>query len=222
MNMVSAAFARSYHTPGDELASRAYDFRCGERGESAGPVVALPPGPARGLRPGLGVGHGDRFREIPLRLGNKIRWLTVPLILASLCAASTAALGARERLVAMAPVLAPVYAAIGLPVNVRGLAIENVSARLADIGDKRFLVVEGSVVNLRATDAASPDLRIALRGADGRELYVWTARAAKARLAKGEQARFAARLEAPPDGVKDAIVKFVAAGEKTARGAEGS
>ena len=105
MNMVSAAFAHSYHTPGDRLATRAHDLRCGERGELAGRVVALPPGPARGRRPGLEVGHGDRFREIPLRLGNKIRRLTVPLIVASLCAASTAALGARERLVAMAPVL---------------------------------------------------------------------------------------------------------------------
>ena len=34
------------------------------------------------------------------------------------------ALAARERVVAMVPFVAPAYAAIGLPVNARGLAIQ--------------------------------------------------------------------------------------------------
>jgi hypothetical protein len=65
-------------------------------------------------------------------------------------------------------------------------------------------------------------LRIALRAADGRELYVWTTRAPKGRLARGERVGFAARLAAPPEGVEDALVKFVAPGDKVPLDAEGS
>jgi hypothetical protein len=77
-------------------------------------------------------------------------------------------------------------------------------------------------VNLREAETAAPDLRIALRAADGRELYVWTTRAPKSRLARGERARFAARLAAPPEGIADALVKFVAPGDKVAPDPEGS
>ena len=122
----------------------------------------------------------------------------------------------------MAPFTAPAFSAIGLPVNVRGLAIEDVSARLGAVGEKNVLVVEGWIVNLRPGQTPAPDLRIALRGADGRDLYVWTTRAPTRRLERAQRVRFAARLEAPPDGARDAIVKFVASGDRPAREAEGS
>ena len=104
------------------------------------------------------------------------------------------ALAARERVVAMVPFVAPAYAAIGLPVNARGLAIRDVRARLGEAGEKRYLMIEGWIVNLRAAQTTSPDLRIALRGSDGGELYVWTARAPRRRLERAERVRFAARL----------------------------
>jgi len=132
------------------------------------------------------------------------------------------ALAARERVAALAPFVAPAYAAIGLPVNARGLAIQDVRARLGEAGEKKFLMIEGWIVNLRAEKTTSPDLRIALRGSDGAELYVWTARAPRRRLERAERVRFAARLEAPPEAAKDAIVRFVDAGKKVTLGAEGS
>ena len=55
-------------------------------------------------------------------------------------------------------------------------------------------MIEGWIVNLRAAQTTSPNLRIALRGSDGGELYVWTARAPRRRLERAERVRFAARL----------------------------
>jgi hypothetical protein len=131
-------------------------------------------------------------------------------------------LAGRERVAAMVPFVAPAYAAIGLPVNTRGLAIQDVHARSGEAGDKKYLMIEGWIVNLRAAQTTSPDLRIALRGSDGGELYVWTARAPRRRLERAERVKFAARLEAPPEAAKDAIVRFVDGGAKAPPGAEGS
>jgi hypothetical protein len=150
------------------------------------------------------------------------RRVLVALTMAALAAGSMTAVAMRERIAHAAPFVEPAFAAIGLPVNTRGLAIADVRARLGDFAGKRFLVVEGSIVNLRDVEATSPDLRISLRGEDGRELYVWTARVGNPRLAARAHVPFAARLETPPDGVKDAMVKFVAAAQKPGRGKEAS
>jgi hypothetical protein len=75
-------------------------------------------------------------------------------------------------------------------------------------------VVEGAIVNLRDSATASPNIRIALRGADKRELYVWTAPAPKSRLGPDEQVAFRTRLAAPPDGVSDVMVKFASVGDR--------
>ena len=61
-----------------------------------------------------------------------------------------------------------------------------------------------------------PNLRLALRGEDGREIYVWTARAPKISLSARERVPFRARLAAPPAGVRDVLVKFAAPGDKGA------
>jgi hypothetical protein len=132
-----------------------------------------------------------------------------------------AAVAARAAIVAAIPATGGLYAAIGLPVNPVGLTIDDVSARLGLGGDKSLLVVEGALVNLRGKQTVAPKLRIALRAADGRELYVWTTRPPKDRLAAGERAGFVARLASPPPGVVDALVKFVAPGDKDSLAPEG-
>ena len=101
------------------------------------------------------------------------------------------------------------------------IAIADVSARLGAGGDKSLLAIEGTLVNLRGSEIAAPRLRIALRAADGRELYVWTTRPPKNRLAAGERAPFVARLAASPPGVVDALVKFAAPGDKDSLAPEG-
>ena len=132
------------------------------------------------------------------------------------------AVAKRASLVAWAPSLEVAFQTLGLKVNDRGLDIEDVRARLGSIGDKKVLMVEGSIVNRLAKENDSPELSISLRDADGRELYVWTTHGPRGHLAKTSRASFAARLEAPPEGVREALVRFVSTKTSASRVAEGS
>ena len=224
MNMARHAWVRSYHTSGDPLTRETKGPRRPECGEAEARQFPLS---ARFSSSGGARAH-PRSRDStgdlkPARKSaHAPRRFFIPLAAACLVAGSMMALAARERVAALAPFVAPAYAAIGLPVNARGLAIQDVRARLGEAGEKKFLMIEGWIVNLRAEKTTSPDLRIALRGSDGAELYVWTARAPRRRLERAERVRFAARLEAPPEAAKDAIVRFVDTGAKATPGAEGS
>ncbi|MGA2493455.1 MAG: hypothetical protein ABSF67_10945 [Roseiarcus sp.] len=155
------------------------------------------------------------------RLAARVRRFAAPVACAAALAGAMAAVAARAEIVAIAPATGGLYAAIGLPVNPVGLAIADVSARLGAGGDKSLLAVEGALVNLRGKETAAPNLRIALRAADGRELYVWTTRPPKDRLAAGERVPFVTRLASPPPGVVDALVKFVAPRDKDSLAPEG-
>ena len=94
--------------------------------------------------------------------------------------AATTAIAARAAIVSIAPATAAVYAGVGLPVNLRGLSFADVHATVSQQADgPGDLLVTGEIENLRDTRSRVPNLRLALRGEDGRELYVWTARAPK-------------------------------------------
>ena len=213
----------TYHIPDEILGDETCRFRCAQCGHSwdIQPRLTL----TGSLAPFRGAGPAARTvqpRASRLRrLGARLRRLAAPVACAAALAGAMAAVAARAEIVAAMPVAGGLYAAIGLPVNPSGLAIAEVSARLGAGGDKSLLAVEGVLVNLRGTETAAPDLRIALRAADGRELYVWTTRPPKDRLAAGERTHFVARLAAPPPGVVDALVKFVAPSDKASLAPEG-
>ena len=137
------------------------------------------------------------------------------LALVALVIAATTAIAARAAIVSAVPATAAAYAFFGMPVNLRGLSIEGVRATIVELAESgRDLLVTGEIVNLREADTPAPDLRIALRGKDRREIYLWTAREPKARLGPHERVAFRARLAAPPRGVRDVLVKFAAPGDK--------
>jgi hypothetical protein len=136
------------------------------------------------------------------------------LAFAAFMIAATTAIAARAEIVSFAPATAVVFADLGMPVNLRGLAIDRVRAAEQQTDDNRELVIAGEIVNLRETETQVPNLRLALRAEDGRELYLWTARGPKERLAAHERVAFKARLAAPPPGVRDVLVKFAAPGDK--------
>ncbi len=229
MFVVCKTCSNSYHIPDAMLGDGPRRFRCSGCGrswdvEARATVVATVAATAAS-------GRGDWTRPAraviakpaPLRrLGVAARSMAGPLAAAAALAASMATIGAREAIVAAAPATAGLYAALGLPVNLRGLAIDDVRAELGEQDGKKILLVEGAVTNLREAETAAPPLRIALCAADGRELYVWSVRTPKSRLASRERARFTARLAAPPEGAAEAVVKFAAPGDKVARSAEGS
>ena len=206
----------SYHIPREILGVDGAQLRCAGCGDVW--AVAAPPVPtgeatSTRFEPAhVALAERDSFEEArpPRRLGRAAAPLAALLAIAALMSA----VAQRRPIVKAAPMVARFYAAIGLPVNLRAMALQNVVARLGALDDKRVLMVEGSLVNLRGEAAPAPDLRIAVRGADARELYVWTVRAPKNRLGPNEEAPFRARLAAPPEGARDVLVKFTAAGDK--------
>jgi predicted Zn finger-like uncharacterized protein len=147
-------------------------------------------------------------------LARKAKGAAALLAAMAIIGAAMGALAARAAVVRAVPGAARIFAAVGLPVNLRGLALDNVRTNIFDLGDKKMLVVEGSIVNLRDSATEAPNMRIALRGADKRELYVWTAPTPKAKLAANEQVAFRTRLAAPPEGVSDVIVRFASGADK--------
>jgi len=220
MVVVCRTCSATYHIPDEILGDEICRFRCSRCGHSWD--IQPRPTLAGSLAPFSGAARTAQ-RRIPRlrRLAARVRRLAAPVACAAALAGAMAAVAARAEIVAIAPAAGGLYAAIGLPVNPLGLAIADVSARLGAGGDKSLLAVEGALVNLRDKETAAPNLRIALRAADGRELYVWTTRPPKDRLAAGERAPFVARLAAPPPGVVDALVKFVAPGDKNSLAPEG-
>ncbi len=137
------------------------------------------------------------------------------LAIAAMIMAATTAIAGRAAMVSIAPATAVVYAHLGMPVNLRGLKIDSVRATLdQQTEDNQELLITGEIVNLRESETPAPNLRVALRAEDGRELYVWTVRGPKYRLGPQERVAFRARLAAPPAGVRDVLVKFSAAGDK--------
>jgi hypothetical protein len=139
------------------------------------------------------------------------------LALVGLAVVATTVIAARAAIVSIAPATAAIYAGAGLPVNLRGLKIAEVRATVIHESESQGeLVVTGEIANLRDRETVAPNLRLALRGQDGRELYAWTARGPKSRLGAHERVAFRARLAAPPAGVREVLVKFAEPGNKGA------
>jgi hypothetical protein len=150
----------------------------------------------------------------------RLRWrahevMAPAFLLVGLVITGTTAIAARATIVSVAPATAAVYAGVGLPVNLRGLSIAKVYATVAQQTEGQGeLLITGEIENLRDRKTSVPDLHLALRGEDGREIYVWTAKAPKISLNARERVPFRARLAAPPAGVRDVLVKFDAPGDK--------
>jgi predicted Zn finger-like uncharacterized protein len=209
----------SYHIPREILGEEGAQLRCAGCGDvwavtaaRAAPFEMSAPRfePFNAIRP-------DPLDANPRKIAaprKGFRRQGAPLVALLIIAGAMTAVGERRPIVKAAPATARIYAAIGLPVNLRQMALENVGANLGALDDKKVLMVEGSLINLRNEAAEAPNLRIAVRGADARELYVWTVKAPRNRLGPNEETQFRARLATPPAGAKDVLVKFASAGDK--------
>jgi hypothetical protein len=122
-------------------------------------------------------------------------------------------IGLRDKIVRLAPVTARAYAAIGLPINIAGLEFQGVHSKVVMEGTRKVLSVEGEILNLRRDSNSLPPLAVAVRGADGQDVYSWTTRAPKAKLERGEKVAFRARLAAPPENGAEVLVRFATAEE---------
>lgn len=209
-----------------------------EENSSASPDTELPPDPASISEspslvpppipepggPGSESDDIETFAARRRRLQSKrkksqrsSRWTALILVLVAF---NVALIGARHEVVRYLPQTASLFAAIGLPVNLRELIFENVRITKETEGGATVLAVEGQIVSTGSKPVEVPRLRFAARDGGGQEVYVWTAKPERSILAAGESMKFSTRLAAPPPDAMDVLVRFFTAQDAMAAGGE--
>jgi predicted Zn finger-like uncharacterized protein len=117
--------------------------------------------------------------------------------------------GWRTDFVRAMPQMASFYAAIGMPVNLRGLNFDSLATATEQHEGVPILVVEGNIVNDTSKTADVPHIRFAVRNAARQEIYSWTAVPSRVMLPAGEAVSFHTRLASPPPDAHDVMVRFV-------------
>ena len=143
------------------------------------------------------------------------RWTAIVLVL---FAFNVALVGARNEVVRYLPQTASLFAAIGLPVNLRQLDFENVHITRETQNGASILLVEGKIVSKSHKPLEVPRLRFAARNATGQEVYVWTAKPERDVLRPGETLEFQSSLAKPPADATDVMVRFFTASDAMAGG----
>ena len=141
------------------------------------------------------------------------RWTAVILVLVAF---NVAVVGARNEVVRYLPQTAGLFAAIGLPVNLRHLKFDNVRISKEMEDGVGILVVEGTIVSESNKTVEVPRLRFAARNAAGQEIYSWTMQPERKSLGPGERLDFRSRLASPPKDAKDVMVRFFTANDAMA------
>lgn len=121
----------------------------------------------------------------------------------------TAAIISPATIVRAMPDLAGLYAAVGKPVNLRGLEFRDVRTTRETHDGIALLVTEGKIANISGRDQELPPIRLAAVGANGQELYAWTAAPSRGTLAEGETLAFKSRLASPPAEARHVQVRFL-------------
>jgi predicted Zn finger-like uncharacterized protein len=163
--------------------------------------------PPPGLAEDIETFAARRARRDALRRG---QWLRpgLPAVILILLAANAGLLAWRADIVRLLPQTAPLYAAVGLPVNLRGLVFDNIHMSRTDQDGVDVLVVEGSIVNVTGRPVEVPRLRLAMRNEARHEIYAWTALPSRSILAPGDALPFRSRLASPPADGREVKVRF--------------
>jgi predicted Zn finger-like uncharacterized protein len=152
---------------------------------------------------------GGAARRGGKRPGGRLGIPVVPAIIALELAAVVGILVWRTEIVRAMPQTASLFRAVGMPVNLRGLAFTDVHTESDSHDGTTTLIVEGTVENATHAAVGVPRLRFALRNAARVELMSWTAPPDQASLAPGESLPFRSRLASPPADGHDVVVRFL-------------
>jgi predicted Zn finger-like uncharacterized protein len=144
------------------------------------------------------------------------RWTALILVL---FAFNVALIGARSEVVRFFPQTASLFAAVGLPVNLRNLKFENMRISKEAQEGLSSVVVEGTIVSIGNRAVEVPRLRFAARDTAGQEVYTWTALPGRSILGPGEKLDFRSRFVSPPENAVDVMVRF-AGGQDAIPGAK--
>jgi len=133
------------------------------------------------------------------------RWTALILVL---FAFNVALVGARSEVVRFFPQTASLFAAVGLPVNLRHLKFENMRISKETQEGLSALVIEGTIVSVASKATEVPRLRFAARDAAGQEVYTWNALPSRSILGPREKLDFRSRFVSPPPNATDVMVRF--------------
>jgi hypothetical protein len=160
--------------------------------------------PATG--PGIATFAARRAR----RGAQRRRWLKhgLPAAIVVLLALNAGIVGWRADIVRLLPQTASLYAAVGLPVNLRGLSFQNIHMSRLEHEGVGLLVLEGSIVNIAARPVEVPRLRFAVHNEARHEIYAWTMRPPRSILGPGDTLAFRSRLASPPLDARKVQVRF--------------
>ena len=134
------------------------------------------------------------------------RWMAVALLLV---AVNVAMVGGRNEVVRYLPQTASLFAAIGLPVNLRNLKFENVKLTTNDADGVAMLNVTGTIVSESGRPVGVPRLRFAMRNAQGQDVYTWTIAPPRSVIEPGDRVQFRSQIPVPKVDAADVMVRFL-------------
>jgi hypothetical protein len=130
-------------------------------------------------------------------------------VILALVLIDAAIIGERADLVWAMPQTASFFAALGLPVNLRGVHFDRLAATAERRDGEPVLIVQGAIGNGTTQSMDVPQLRFAIRNADHQEIYSWTAVPSRERLSAGRRLAFRTELILPPADTRDVVVRFI-------------
>lgn len=154
------------------------------------------------------VARRERLKAKLKKEGRKSRWIIAILVL---FAFNIALIAGRSEVVRYLPQTASLFAAIGLPVNLRNLEFDGITISKETQDGVSILIIEGRIVNSSRKAVDVPRLRFAARTATGQEVYTWTMQPPRSLLGPGDSVPFTSRLAAPPADAADILVRFFTA-----------
>jgi predicted Zn finger-like uncharacterized protein len=128
-------------------------------------------------------------------------------VIAACLAVTMGLIGKRNEIVRILPGTGALYAAIGLPVNIRSLEFGPVTAARAEAGGS-VIEVSGTIHNIAHQRVRVPRLTFEIRNAAGTVLASWSENAPKHSLASEETLAFTTKTGSLPEGYKDIAVHF--------------
>ncbi len=120
----------------------------------------------------------------------------------------------RDAVVRLIPDLAPLYAMVGLDVNVRGIEFSPFTAERALVAGLTVLRIEGTMTNADDEARSVAPLRLALLADTGAELFVWRIEPPTTDLLPEQSVPVFSELTAPPETVASVSVRFLQDGER--------
>jgi hypothetical protein len=171
------------------------------------------------------VGIGEDIDSFAARRARRLeairrrRWQpNLAAIILTLALVNASIIGSRADIVRVLPQTASLFAAIGLPVNLRGLSFVNVTSAKEAQEDVSVLIVAGDIINNTSVPVEVPRLRLAVRNDAGSEIYTWTALPDRTVVGPGETLPFRSRLASPPAEGRDVVVRFFTRNDTAAAG----